>query len=350
MLNSALISRNLSRLLRRGPGDLASQAIERRELCPIEDVERPPAIYPAGALDKVSSLSPWRDWDTERGLIEGTPLRHAATEALVIPQVTLAGAYLYRGQAKERIGIGPARMLDPDLPTSVLIPEAHLVSTWTGADFFGNFMQDSLALELIPEQGVHRVGAPTKPYLHEAGYRALLNLPTPPKPRHARIGRLVLYRDFSQNSFKRARYDELRARLRVAAGGGTAAPGIFLRRGSAHGSPRRLVNEEDLAETLAALGFDIIDPEQMDAASIARRALDAPVVVAVEGSHLGHAIYTLAADGALLVIQPPDRFAMPYKEVTDCLGMRFAFVVGSPADGGFTADPNEIRQMLERLT
>lgn len=349
MLNSALISRNLARLLRRGPTDLSSFAIERRELCPAEEVTRPPALHPDGAMDRIIALSPWRDWEVERGLIAGTPILHAPTEALILPDVVLAGAYLYRGGAKERIGHGEARMLDPDLPPSQTIPEACLVSGWTGADFFGNFMQDSLPLEMIPGGDAPRIAAPTKPYSHASGYRVLLDLPEPPMPRHARIGRLTIYRDFSQNSFKLARYRQLRARLRSAIGTFPSPKGIFIRRGSTQGEPRWLKNEEQLEEMLGKLRFDIIDPDQMQADTIARIALDAPVVVSVEGSHLGHALYALADGGAFLVIQPPNRFAMPYKEVADCLGMRFGFVVGHPDHGGFNVDLKEIHYMLERL-
>jgi hypothetical protein len=58
----------------------------------------------------------------------------------------------------------------------------------------------------------------------------------------------------------------------------------------------------------------------------------------------------MADDGAFLVIQPPDRFAMPYKEFTDRMGMRFGFVVAEPAEGGFAADAGEILSMVERLS
>ncbi|HWL58445.1 MAG TPA: glycosyltransferase family 61 protein [Paracoccus sp. (in: a-proteobacteria)] len=350
MLNTALISRNLARLLRRGSSQLSDFATERQTICPAEETSRPPALYPEGAMERITALSPWRDWEVERGLIEGSPVEHAATEALLVPDVVLAGAYIYRGGAKERVGIGPARMLDPALPPALTLPEAHLVSTWTGADFFGNFIQDSLPLELIPKPDQPCIGAPTKPYLHEAGYRDLLDLPAPPMPGHARVARLTLYRDFSQNSYKVARYEELRSRLRAHLGPARPARGVFLRRGTAHGEPRRLVNEDALAELLEREGFDIIAVEETSAAEILRRALDAPVVVAVEGSHFSHAIYTLAKGGSFLVIQPPDRFAMPYKEYADCMGMKFGFVVGLPSGTGFAVDLDEIKPMLERLT
>lgn len=349
MLNRALVARNLARVLRRGPTDLDSQAIERHVLCPAEEVPGRPALYPPGALERIKGLSPWRDWQVERGLIEGAAVLHAPTEALVIPDVVLAQGHLYRAGAKDRVGLGAARMWDRALPPRRDLPEAHLVATWTGADFFGNFMQDSLPLEMLPPEGAHRIGAPVKPYGHAPGYRALLELPEPDMPGHARIRRLTLYRDFAQNSLKAARYRTLRRRLRAHVRRDGAPPaGIFLRRGQ-DGAPRALANEAALAEMLAGLGFAIIDPARLTPAEIAAQALDAPVVVAVEGSHLAHAIYALAERGAFLVIQPPERFALPYKEFADRMGMGFGFVLGRPDEAGFTVDLGEVRQMLDRL-
>lgn len=92
-----------------------------------------------------------------------------------------------------------------------------------------------------------------------------------------------------------------------------------------------------------------MEPALLGARDVALRTLDARVVVSVEGSHLSHILYTLADDGVLVVLQPPDRFALPYKEFTDCLGMRFAFLVGHPADGGFSIPPADLPAILDRV-
>lgn len=348
MLNLARIGRNLRRLAGGRAADLRDLTTETWEIWPPEEVPGRPALYPEGALERIRGLSPWRNRETEQALIRGDPVRHAATRAHVVRDAVLAGAYVYCGAAKERVGHGAPRYLDPGLGRRIRLDEAHLVSTWTGADFFGNFLCDSLTLEMLPPPGSSAVGAPGRPYRHEEGYRRLLGLPRPPMPGHARIGRLIVYSDYGQNGHKRRRYDELRARLRRTVAVPAAAPGIFLRRGT-DGEPRHLVNEAELADRLALRGFDILDPARLEPAEIVRRSLDARVVVAVEGSHLSHAVYTLALGGAWLVIQPPDRFALPYKEFADCLGMDFGFVVAEPAGEGFRADPGEIERMLDRM-
>ncbi len=125
-------------------------------------------------------------------------------------------------------------------------------------------------------------------------------------------------------------------------------PGVYLRRGIA-GEPRVLVNEPELEVALRAVGFDILDPEQLSAREIAERSLDAAVVVAVEGSHLSHAIFSAADQATFLVIQPPDRFALAYKEFTDRMDMRFALVVADPVEGGFAVALDEVHRLLEQL-
>lgn len=347
-LNAAYLTKGLRRLSGGVMTDFYDCAAESWELCPEEEATGRPAVYPPGALDRVLALSPWRDWEGEHSLIEGRAGRHGATRAYVVKDVVLAGAYLYCGRGSLRVGHGLQRIFDPDLPQRHRIAEAHMASSWTGADFFGNFVQDTFPLELIPPPGAMRLGARSKHYGHAAGYRTLLDLPAPDRPDHARIGSLTVYKDHAQNSFKEARYRTLRARLRQTLGASQPPAGVFLRRGS-DGERRQLVNEAALVDFLAAQGFDIIDLDRMDAAEIARRTLDAPIVIGVEGSHLSHAIYAMADKGAFLVIQPPDRFAMPYKEYADRMGMAFGFVVALPDAGGFAVDLDDIRMMLDRL-
>jgi hypothetical protein len=77
--------------------------------------------------------------------------------------------------------------------------------------------------------------------------------------------------------------------------------------------------------------------------------LDAPVIVSIEGSHLSHVAYTLRDEGTLVVLQPADRFALNYKELTDCLGAGFGFLVCDASAGGFTAPLDQLRRMLDQL-
>lgn len=347
-LNTAYLRRGFARILS-GPQALEDVASDSWEIHPETVAHTPPALYPEGALDRVRALSPWRSWEVEQGLIDGGEVHHAATRALVLEGAELVQGFVYCGASLLRVGRGKASLVESGLPGWQEIADAHLGSVWTGADFFGHFLTDTLTLQMLPPEGETIVGAPGKSYRHEAGYRALLGLGRPEMPDRARIDRLTVYVDYAQNAHKTQRYEVLRARARTTSPKPPARPGVFLCRG-ADGDPRRLVNQDALTDLLDGYGFDILVCDDLEPAEIVYRSLDARVIIGVEGSHLSHALYPVAASGALLVLQPPDRFAMPYKEAADALGLRFGFVVGHPAEAGFSVDLDEIRLMLDRLT
>ena len=320
-----------------------------QELAPATRSAAPPAVFPEGALDAILGLSPWRNWEDEQALIHGAPRTHAATRAYLIEDVRLSSGFLYKKSGIADVGRGDRSLWGPGGVTA-LLDEAHMVSCYAGSKFFGTFLIDSLPLEMLPPDGSHAIAVPTRAYHHEPGYRALFDLPAPPVVDQARIRRLTFYEDFGQNPGKVARYARLRARLLARLGDTPASPprGVYLKRG-ASGERRILANEAALEDRLTRLGFDIVEPERLDADEIARRTLNAPVVVSVEGSHISHVIYTMARDGALIVLQPPDRFAMAYKETTDEIGIRFGFAVGAPAPDGFTVDPDTVDRLIGRM-
>ncbi len=330
--------------------DIRSVAHREFDLCPAETASARPAIYQDGALDKVTGLSPWRTWESEHALIRGGQGSHAATKAYLIDDVMLSGAFLYKKAAKAKPGYGDEKIWGPAGPKTHL-NDASLVSCYGGSRFFGPFLKDSMVLELLPDPDAARIVMQTKSYGHESGYRSILSLPEPPLVHRGRIRRLTLYDDFGQNSLKAKRYRILRDRLRdrFADSADPAAAGVYLKRG-ATGESRLLTNEVAIENRLASLGFDIVEPAVLDAAEIARRTMGARIVVSVEGSHIAHAVYTIADDGTFVVLQPPDRFAMAFKEFADSLELGFAFLVGDPAPGGFTVDLDDLNAMVDRLS
>jgi hypothetical protein len=349
-LNLPYLCWGFQRLMAGASADIKTFAHDSWELHPAQNAVSPPAIYLEGALDKITKLSPWRTWETEMALIRGGPGKHGATRAYVIDNVKLSGGHLYKRAAKSNPGYGKERIWEPDIGRAIYLDRAHLVSCYAGSLFFGPFLQDSLPLELLPRPGTPTIAMPTKAYGHEAGYRAIFDLPAPPCVSHGAVGRLTVYDDVGQNTGKTRRYHILRDLIKKAyAGAGPAPVGVYLKRG-ATGESRILTNEAALEDRLVQLGFDVIEPARMDAAAIASRTFGAPVVVSVEGSHMSHTVFTMADHAAFVVLQPPDRFAMAYKEFTDSIDLRFAFIVGTATSGGFAVDLDDIDRVLERLT
>ncbi len=347
-LNVPMLRRGLHRLLAGRAVDLKSLATRSWELCPAEACRNPPALYPPDHLARIRKLSPWQSWDREKPLIEGGVGQHAASEGHLLQNVWLSGAHLYKGAGRLQPGYGPERLWHPGRGSCQHLTEARLVTSRSGSHFFGTLLLDDFPLALLEPDGPPPLTMVSKHYEHEAGYRELCAVPVPEPVQHAFIERLVIYTDYAQNSLKAARYQQLRAALRQHLTAPADQPCIFLRRGAA-GMPRVLTNAAALEAQLQTLGFDILDTDHMSAAEIAQRSLNARLVVSVEGSHLSHVIYSAAENATLLVLQPPDRFAMPYKEYTDRMGMGFAFLVGLPTAEGFEVPVHEVEAMLEEI-
>ncbi len=353
-INLPMLQRGVLRLAARRHVSMRDLATRSWTLCPAETAATPPAIALPDALDHVTALSPWRNWETERTLIAGGVGEHAASLAYVVRNVDLVHAHLYAGPAKEQPGFGVERWAYGDLPPRERFGQAALVTNGSGSHFFGNRLLDDFPLALLVDPSLPPLAMLTRPYEHEAGYRDLCGLPRETPVRHARIDELVVYVDFAQNSSKAARYRQLRDRVRTALArdadsrGSDGPVGVFIRRGPS-GEPRELANSAAVEAVLEQAGFVIVDTTRCDAAEIARLSMNAGIVAAVEGSHLSHAIYTAADDATFLVFQPPHRFAMAYKEFTDRLDMRFAFLVGRPRPDGFDVDLDELRRMLDIL-
>jgi capsular polysaccharide biosynthesis protein len=111
-----------------------------------------------------------------------------------------------------------------------------------------------------------------------------------------------------------------------------------------------MFNEIELAEHLRERrGFRILDVTRDDVPTIVAGCAGARVVIGVEGSNLAHGLITMQTGGALVTLQPPDRFSGVLKRTTDMAGMDFAFVVGQAEPGGFRVDPVEVERTLDLL-
>jgi capsular polysaccharide biosynthesis protein len=224
----------------------------------------------------------------------------------------------------------------------------HLITSNSGSHFFGTLIVDDFPLALLPSESDVRITMMSRPSTHEADYRRLVKLPAAKRITYGRIKRLVIYTDFAQNSLKEERYRVLRSDLRASLSANRLrpAPGVYIRRG-ATGERRLLVNETAVEHALIERGFRVIDIQSMTAETIARETLDARIVVGVEGSHLSHGIFSAHEDATFVILQPPQRFSMSYKEFTDRLGMRFAFLVADLHPEGFSVSITHLNRLID---
>lgn len=354
ILNRPMLIRRWRRLLAGRFIDLRDLAQRQFVLCPSETTTVPGAIYDAASISKVLRLSPWRSWEFEGLLMNGGSIEHHATIAHEIGEVEIVDAFMYSGAGKAQPGYGSERLFLPEHGPRLQFDQAALIASNSGSHYFGNFLRDDLPLGLLAaDDGSNPISVVNRGYPHEAGYRRMLGVQAGTRLHRAHVKRLTVFTDFAQNSLKEARYRALRSNLRryvADADGSRRAPrGIYIRRGRT-GELRLLENESEVEQYLSALDFRIVDLEAMSPEAIALAALDARIVVSVEGSQLAHGMYCAADDAVFLVLQPPTRLSMVYKEFTDRMGMGFAFLVGDPVGEGFRVSPSDLGRMLDRLS
>jgi len=341
-----LTSLVLRRVLRRS-ATLAGVSAKSWTLCDAEASTVPPAIYLPGSLERVSGVMSDTTLPSELRRIHGGQVEHGATVVHAVRRARLIRGSLYAGAWKHPLLERSRRAA----PKKALCGErtGALACSLYGNIYFGHWLRCDLTLALAAETLGKPVLVARAPYRHEPGYRRLLDLEMPTWSAGS-FEQLLVLEDFAQNSFKRRRYQELRARLRSRLGEGQGGM-VYLRRGVLGSREQRsLLNGPEVERFLISQGARIIDPDNMPADEIVRGIMGARLVFSTEGSHLGHAIYAVADDATLCAFQPPTRFNNVYKDYTDCLGMRYAFVIGRPGDGGFVIDMDDIARTLDLLS
>jgi len=313
-------------------------------LCESESRLSPAAIYLENDLERVTEVMEDTTLERELGRIRGGTIEHAATIAYRLTEVDILEGSLYKGAVRQPL----LRKSDISRKKAELqlIEDAAIACTFYGSFYFGHWMTDDLTLHLAAERVGNPLTIARKRYGHEPSYCGLFGIRQNFVER-AKCKQLVIFDDFGQNSYKRERYELLRSRLQNGVKGKGNAR-VFIRRGSS-GSARSLMNSEAVETLLASQGFAIVDPEHLTVEEIVEQTLGADLVVGVEGSHLTHGLFAMADGGTLCVLQPPYRFNNWYKDFTDCLGMRYAFITGATTEGGFVIEPDRLERLMGKL-
>lgn len=326
------------------PRELREACIKSWVLAPAEEGESPPAIYDLRDLDRVTGSPPETTPAQEMRFLTADISHHCATTVFLLKNVDVVDGYVYgtRWKTKFLPVKAPLMAAKPEIRVS----QGTIACTWNGNQYFGHWLTDDLPLHLAGE----RIGNPfileRRAFMHEPEYRQLLRIPSRALTR-ARLDELVVIEDFGQNKYKRARYEELRRRI-AALVPAKGAKRVFIARG-ATGENRALVNERQLESYLETQGFLVLQPEKLSPMQIAKQTMGAELVIGVEGSHLLHALLTMAQGGVLCCIQPPFRFVNVIRGYANCLDMHYATIVGHMAEGGFRVDIDGMKRLLERI-
>jgi hypothetical protein len=329
------------RLLR--PSPLRQAARRSWTIAPAHRLTTQASLFLPAQVETIRRLDPCTAWEIERRRIFGGAFEMPAVQAFEYADAALyRGAIVCRGR-QERIR--PHGAPDPRGDGPLDVPQGALAGTYLGLQYFGHWLRDDAALSELARECGEPI-SPTPPdWPHIAGYVDLLGLSWR-TAETVRFQTLVMFDDEEYTRSKGERLSSLRARLRGRTPQSSGRR-VFLRRGAEDQGPRRFGNENEIAGSLASLGFLVLDLISSSVEEIARALAGAELVVGVEGSHLAHATYFLKEGGGLLAITSPDRFATGNKRWTDLLGMRYGFLVGDPSRDGFTADFDDLRRAVD---
>lgn len=333
----------LRRRLGLRPPDLAVRAVESWEIAPGALVEVPPAFALPGMAERIRATE-FASLPEVLRAFAGSPAEwHGPTRGFRLRDVTL-----HDGRLAAR---GAERHLRPrsGLPFHGRLPDlgsAALYETWLGNRWFGNWLADNcLTHGLALASGLPVLATAAAKPPHGPDYQALFGM----APRLAAAGHfdeMVLFDDLPDNPGKRVRAAALRARLLAQVPEPVPCPGVMLLRGES-GDRRMLQNEMALAETLAARGFQVLDPMREPAARLARVLAGAAVAVGVEGSQMTHALVALPPGATIVAIQPPDRTCAPLKTLGERFGLRFGYVVAEGRAGSYCVAADEVCRTLD---
>lgn len=318
-------------------------ATEMRELEPGSTFEMRPAIGLPGELDRVTGFDGEGEFQLDR--LNSAVQVEGPTISYCLPDSQLADFTVYCGGRFSVLRSGRKRPII--IGTADRFDEAQLCTTSCAETFFGHFLREVLPLELLAQQrGVTPLAFNRKPWVHETGYRDLLDL-APVTISFAKVGKLWITDERALNGGWVSRFETLRARAKAKLSPGKESL-IFLRRGRL-GTGRFLGNEDQLADDLSAIGFRILEPETMEPADLVAAMSSARLVVCLEGSAQQHAFLAMPAGSAFLSIQPANRFNTIGRVIADRVGVQFAYVVADAAGSECRLDPARLRKTLDLL-
>lgn len=338
-----------SRMLRRVMGwrELEESAERSILVSPAEAMPMPEAFYLPGQLERITGThSGETDLAHEIALTMEGALTNLDSRAFrirhaVVGQCRVSTWTGYKDLSQRKAGGGPLRIEET-------LAEGALCSTWQGNDYFAHFLFDDAAIHPL----AHPLGLPffsgtgAARTRHCLDYLARFGFDYHEK-QNVHVDALWLFRDFPFGPDKRRRLREMAARVKAGTPQGAApAPGAFIRRGSS-GQVRVLQNAAEIEAWCLGQGFVIVDPEAQSVDEICAALRGVPLVIGVEGSQLVHALFSMAEGGAIICIQPADRYNAVFRQLCAVFDLRWGFVVAEGTVEGFRQDLDDLKATVD---
>jgi hypothetical protein len=303
-----------------------------------------PALYNKDHLHRVISCGFGATLEDEIEKLDATSFMESPLARYELGESLVVGGQIFSRNARYLMSVqSPLRALGSNV---VEFKSASLANTMQGLHYFGHWLGDDCALyeALRGAPNILSMRRPNWPdrHFYESAFGQTWN-----ELDFFKVSELTIYRELGFNRDKADRLRLLRQKLRASGPRRTGGQVAYISRGRL-GENRNMSNLDAVVEAFSKAGIRIVEPG-VDSITMIGELLDAAAIVAIEGSHACHAIYSLADKGAVLILQPPERFYNPHHEWARLLGMRYGFVVGEKDEVSFKIHPDEALRMVDRL-
>lgn len=312
----------------------------------VEELPCAPALYDHDTLSRVVSYGFSRTLEQQVQALAATSFVTTPMEIYNLGPGCIISTFVETASATHWMGGASKRHIPWDRAEQ--FSELVIANSRQGLRYFGHWLRDDCAAyEALKDYGPIRSLVRHK-WGDSPGYERLFEQEWQ-DINFAVADRIVLHRELGFNLEKKKRLNMLRQRVRQKISALNEGEVVYLTRGLT-GDKRSPDNEEALIAVLSANGVRVVRPEKGIDNTVAQ-LLDARVIITVEGSQAGHAVFTLQQGGGLLILQPPNRFYNPHHEWTRLLGMKYGIVIGerSLSAEGFFVSPEETLKMVDRL-
>lgn len=322
---------------------LEEAAVDVEEICAAEEGMSSPVFIADGDWNKVSGFAPGSSRELQLQRVVGGLLRHEATLRFSFRNVLATPAGFFTlGASLNRAGkIDFRTVLFGPIPT---YPRGFYALPSIAMIYFGHWVNDALPSTLLcrPDEVIY---LPFNPgWSHAARYLELLEI-------DAVREHTVFFREMSfcvdigQNENRRKRQRMIRRQIQRCFLPAETA-GVFIRRGTS-GTRRYLKNENEIALRLSERGFSVCsstDPLDL----ILRATCGAKIVVSIEGSHISHALPSVADNAHFIIINPADQFNAVFNDYMPAFGGRMSTVVALPRGDGYAVNIAALLDLIDR--
>jgi capsular polysaccharide biosynthesis protein len=352
MISQSVVHNALRRILRLRSSSLEAMANRVWEYAPAGTETVAPIILMPGSIERVVSgptFGPGKPMTRDEIIPDafggGRPI--AATTVYEIRDALVSHGSVYARGHRYSLIAKPIRQAL--LGTPEMIDEAVLASSPWGSNFFGHWIMEDCAQQLLAESlGPEIIDIKRPLYKHEPGYRELLELRAPRQVEHALIRKLTVIVDPGPTFDKRRRIAMLRDRLRKNLGTLPAAiRGVYVARG-ATGVRRSLTNQDVLIARLRERGFSVIEPDKLTSRQVATALASTKLMMGVDGSHIAPHVISLPTGATVIELHAANRFYPAHRLYLNAFGIKYAMLICPHRnEGEFEAKLDELEGLLD---